>query len=95
MSQIFVSKEFKVSRDTIRIGTREMENGVSTDYKVETRGRKKNEEKLPHLLEDITSIVDSQSQTGPDFKTTRLFTRLTSKEIRKQLIIQKNIQIMN
>ena len=66
-----------------------MENGVSTDYKVETRGRKKIEEKLPHLLEDITSIVDSQSQTDPDFKTTRLFTRLTSKEIRKQLIIQK------
>ena len=87
--QSFVSKEFKVSRDTIRIGTREMENGVSTDYKVETRGRKKIEEKLPHLLEDITSIVDSQSQTDPDFKTTRLFTRLTSKEIRKQLIIQK------
>ena len=89
MVNIFVSKEFKVSRDTIRIGTREMENGVSTDYKVETRGRKKIEEKLPHLLEDITSIVDSQSQTDPDFKTTRLFTRLTSKEIRKQLIIQK------
>ena len=76
-----------------------MENGVSTDYKVETRGRKKIEEKLPHLFEDITSIVDSQSQTDPDFKTTRLFTRLTSKEIskeiRKQLIIQKNIQMMN
>ena len=89
MVNIFVSKEFKVSRDTIRIGTREMENGVSTDYKVETRGRKKIEEKLPHLLEDITSIVNSQSQTDPDFKTTRLFTRLTSKEIRKQLIIQK------
>ena len=47
-----------------------MENGVSNDYKVETRGRKKIEEKLPHLLEDITSIVDLQSQTDPDFKTT-------------------------
>ena len=50
---------------------------------------------MAHLLEDITSIVDSQSQIDPDFKTTRLFTRLTSKEIRKQLIIQKNIQMMN
>ena len=72
-----------------------MENGVSTDDKVEMKARKRIEEKLPYLLEDITSIVDSQSQTDPDFKTTILFTRLTSKEIRKHLIIQKNIQMMN
>ena len=52
---------------------------------------KRIEEKLPHLLEDIKDIIDSQSQTDPNFKTTRLFTRLTSKEIRIQLIIQKKL----
>ena len=88
--QSIVSKEFNVSRDTIRKGKREIENGVSDDDKVETRGRKRIEEKLRHLLEDIKDIIDSQSQTDPNFKTTRLFTRLTSKEIRIQLIIQKN-----
>jgi len=87
--QSIVSKEFKVSRDTIRKGKREIERGISIENKVETRGRKRIEEKLTHLLEDIKDIIDSQSQTDPNFKTTRLFTRLTSKEIRKQLIIQK------
>jgi hypothetical protein len=44
---------------------------------------------MPKLIEDIKDIVDSQSQTDPNFKTTRLFTRLTVKEIRNQLISQK------
>ena len=88
--QSFVSKEFKVSRDTIRAGMREIENGVSTEVKVETRGRKKIEKKLLHLVEDIKDIIDSENQTDPSFKTTKPFTKLTSKEIRKQLITQKN-----
>ena len=41
MVNIFASKEFKVSRDTIQIGTCEIENGISTDDKVEMRARKK------------------------------------------------------
>ncbi|MEG0578126.1 MAG: ISAzo13 family transposase [Bacilli bacterium] len=47
------------------------------------------EEKLPNILEDIKNIVDCQSQTEPSFKATRLFTRLTVKEVRNQLILQK------
>ncbi len=47
------------------------------------------EEQLPHLLEDIRDIVDSQSQTDPSFKTTRLYTRLSAAEVRRQLIAQK------
>ena len=41
------------------------------------------------MIRDIQNIVDSQSQTDPNFKTTRIFTRLTVKEVRKQLILQK------
>ncbi|WP_306434407.1 hypothetical protein [Paenibacillus sp. J2TS4] len=37
----------------------------------------------------MRSIVYSQSQTDPSFKTERLFTRLTVKEIREQLIREK------
>jgi len=40
-------------------------------------------------LKDITDIVDPESQTDPSFKTTRLYTRLTVKEVRNQLINQK------
>lgn len=39
-------------------------------------------------LRDITAIVDSQSQADPQFRTTRLYTRLTAAEVRRQLIAE-------
>ena len=44
---------------------------------------------MPNLQNDIRNIVDGESQTDPTFKTTELFTRMTSKEVRNQLIAQK------
>lgn len=52
-------------------------------------GRKRAEDHLPNLLMDIRAIVDGQSQTDPQFKTKRLYTRLTATEVRRQLIAQK------
>ncbi|MBI1296743.1 hypothetical protein GC175_17445 [bacterium] len=37
----------------------------------------------------MCAIVDGQSQTDPTFRTTRLFTRLSAAEVRRQLIEQK------
>ena len=51
-------------------------------------GRKKVETKLPNLLEDIRAIVDPQSQTDPSFKSTRLYTRISTAEVRRQLLIK-------
>src|SRR6266849_5457426 len=53
------------------------------------RGRKGSEEHLPNLLRDLTAIVDGQSQADPQFRTTRLYTRLTATEVRRQLIAHK------
>lgn len=50
------------------------------------RGRKKAEEHLPHLLEDIQGMVEPTSQADPTFKTTPLYTPLTAKEVRQRLI---------
>ncbi|MBE1556564.1 ISAzo13 family transposase [Sporosarcina limicola] len=86
--QSTVAKEFNVSRNTIRKGRFELK-GISIADAFNARGRKGVEVKLPNLLEDITDIIDTQSQTDPDFGTTRLFTRVTVKEVRKQLIGQK------
>ena len=44
---------------------------------------------LSNLLTDIQAIVDSQSQADPQFRTTRLSTRLTAAEVRRQLSAQK------
>jgi len=84
--QSFVAEEFHVSRDTIRKGCHELRTGIVCEDATHARGRKKVEEKLPHLLPDIKKLIDGQSQTDPNFKTTRLFTRMTVEEVRKQLI---------
>ena len=47
------------------------------------RARKKAEDHLPQLLPDIRAIVDSQSQADPQFRTRRLYTRLTAGEVRR------------
>jgi hypothetical protein len=59
---------------------------------ISTRRRKRAEEHLPNLLADIKAIVDSQSQTDPQFRSNRLYTRLTAAEVRRQLIAQKGYQ---
>jgi hypothetical protein len=80
---------FKVSRNTINKGMRELENGIPIEDNFAARGRHPVEKKLPKLLADLKSIVDPQSQTDPNFKTTRLFTRLTVKVIRRELLDKK------
>ena len=52
------------------------------------RGRKRAEVHLPNLLTDIQASVDSQSQADPQFRSNRLYTRLTAAEVRRQLITQ-------
>ena len=77
------------NRATIRKGTREVDSGFAIVDAFALRGRKRAEEHLPHLLADITAIVDSQSQADPQFRSARLYTRLTAAEVRRQLIAQQ------
>jgi hypothetical protein len=77
------------SRVTIRKGTHELDSGFTCLDAFAARGRKRVEEHLPHLLADIKALVASQSQTDPQFRTARLYTRLSAAEIRRQLIAQK------
>ena len=53
------------------------------------RRRKPAEEHLPRLLDDIRAIADGQSQADPKFQTRRLFTRISAKEVRRQLIAER------
>lgn len=82
-------RELGWNRITIRKGTHELESGFICLDAFGARGRKRAEVHLPHLLEDITAIVDGQSQTDPQFRTQRLYTRLSAAEVRRQLIAQK------
>jgi len=79
-------RELGWNRKTIRKGTHEVESGIICLDAFSARGRKLAEEHAPNLLMDIRAIVDGQSQTDPQFKTQRLYTRLTASEVRRQLI---------
>ena len=76
-------------RTTIRKGALELASGLACLDAFRLRGRHKAETQLPHLLEDIRCVVDSQSQIDPTFQTQRLYTRLSAAEVRQQLIAQK------
>src|SRR5229473_893163 len=88
--QRLAERELGWNRVTIRKGKHEVESGMMCLDGFRLRGRKHSEDHLPNLLTDITAIVDGQSQADPQFRTTRLYTRLTATEVRRQLMAQKD-----
>lgn len=82
-------RELGWNRATIRKGMHELTSGLRCIDASIFRRPKRAEERLPQLLSDICAIVDGQSQTDPQFRSTRLYTRLTAAEVRRQLIAQK------
>ncbi len=77
------------NRHTIRKGTLELQHGRHCAAAFAARGRKPAEAHLPQLLADLRALVDAQSPTDPQFSSTRLYTRLSAAEVRRQLIAQK------
>jgi hypothetical protein len=87
--QRLAQRELGWNRETVRKGTHELRTGITCCDAFRLRGCKPAEAHLPNLLEDIRQIVDGQSQTDPQFRNRRLYTRLTAAEVRHQLIVQK------
>ncbi len=77
------------NRGTIRKGMHELQSGIHCVDNFSGRGRKGSEKHLPDLLENITAIVKPSSQTDPTFRTTKLYTPLTAKNVRNRLFEQK------
>ena len=82
-------QEFGWDRNTIRKGTRELETGFICYDNYAARGRRRTEERLPELLNDLRAIAAQHSQTDPKFQSTRLYLRLSGASVRQQLIEQK------
>lgn len=83
------ARELGWGRMTIRKGLRELDSGFLCLDAFALRGRKRAEDHRPNLLTDIHALVDRQSQTDPQFRTNRLYTRLTAAEVRRQLMTHK------
>jgi hypothetical protein len=87
--QIWAEAHLGWNRETIRKGMHELRTGMTCVDAFHCRRRKPAEEHLPRLLDDIRSIADGQSQADPRFQTKRLYTRISAKEVRRQLIATK------
>jgi len=83
------ARALRWGRMTMRKGLRALASGVRCLDAFNRRGWQRAEERLPNLLTDIRTIVDSQSQADPQFRSQRLYTRLTAAEVRRQLSAQK------
>lgn len=90
--QRLAQRELGWNRDTLRKGAHELHSGLTCADAFHLRGRIAAEERLPHLLDDLRAIVDGQSQTDPQFRNNRLYTRLSVAEVRRQLVLQKGYQ---
>ncbi len=82
-------KELGWNRGTLSKALKELEGGFCYIDRYSARGRKRVEEHLPTLLDDIQELADRYSQTDPTFRTTQQYTRLTSAVLRQQLIEEK------
>ena len=86
--QRFAEKFLGWNRGTIRKGQTELRNGQAIEDRFDQRGRRRIEERLPNLREDIRSIVEPSTQTDPTFRSTRIFSPLSAGEVRLRLITE-------
>ena len=86
--QSFAERVLGWNRGTIRKGQSELRLGRAIEDRFDQRGRRRIEEHLPNLLEDICLIMEPSVQADPTFRSTRTYSPLSAKEVRDRLITQ-------
>lgn len=87
--QRWAQRELGWNRHTIRKGMHELRTGIECKDGFSLRGRKACEERLPNLLADIRDVVEPKAQTDATFRTLRLFVKISAREVRELLIVEK------
>jgi len=82
--QQFAEKYLGWNRNVIRKGREEIDNEKEFVSQHHLCGRKKAEYHNPDLLLCIKKVVEPTGQTDPTFRSTRIYTPLTAKEIRNR-----------
>ena len=86
--QSFAERVLGWNRGTIRKGQSELRLGRAIEDRFDQRGRRRIEEHLPGLLENICLIMEPSVQADPTFRSTRTYSPLSAKEVRDRLITQ-------
>jgi DDE family transposase len=79
-------RRFGWGRDTVEKGLHESLKGVRCLENFAARGRQRSEQKDPQLAADIRAIVEPHTQTDPELKSARRYTKLSAAEVRQALI---------
>jgi hypothetical protein len=77
------------NRCTIRKGQRELCSEHPPTDAFDRRGRKRCEDRLPRLLEDIRAVIEPHGQADPTFRSTRIYSPLTADEVRRRLVARR------
>ncbi len=84
--QYFAETVLNWNRGTIRKSLKELEENIFVDHREKNKGRRSFKDKLPDLVPSIRKIIDPNSQTDPTFSSTRIYTPLTARSVRRRLI---------
>ena len=76
-------------RQSVEMGLGEMRTGIRCIDNFEGRGRKRTEEKIPGLKEDVRAIAELHTQADPAVKSSLTYTRITGESLKKALIKDK------
>jgi len=76
-------------RKAVEKGLKEQQTGINCVDNYAARGRKKTEDTLPDLVNDIRDLVEQDSQVDPKFRTSFRYMRVAAKAVREALIREK------
>jgi len=83
--QRFAEKTLKWNRGTTRKGQQEIDSGIDQIDRFHDRGRHHTTLQFPDILADFHEIVRPKSQTDPTFQSTRIYTRMSAREILRRV----------
>ena len=76
----------------VQLGLHERRTGLRCLDNYGARGRHKSEIMLPNLTEDISAMVDMQSQADPKFQSTFLYARVSARAVREALVKNQGLR---
>jgi len=82
-------REMGWGRECVTKGLNEAQSGIRCMDNYQGRGRKKTEDTISGIKEDIISIAEPQTQADPAMKSSLTYTRITGKALKKALIDEK------
>lgn len=79
-------------RFSIQKGLDSLKSGIPYADNYQARGRKKTEELLPDLDQDIRDLVDGEAQADPKFQTSFRYLKVSAQAVRDKLIVEKGYE---